>query len=136
MIDGRPTKSVVGPYATCIEGVWRSHPSLDAGVQYVRRRLPRSGDVAATVWQRGPQSEWGLVSFEAAPCRRPYGARSGRSPLPRLEVCVPPSLLGALERARGTQSRAAWIRAAIQSALGSEQPFHACKNCALKRGGM
>ncbi|OFW65948.1 MAG: hypothetical protein A2Y74_05290 [Actinobacteria bacterium RBG_13_63_9] len=88
-------------------------------------------------WRNDPQrvalDGWVAEGFE----RRPYGRRSGRSELPRLDVRVPTAMLAAIERARGiSQDRSSWVRAAIQQALDTEQPFRACKNWALKRGGI
>lgn len=136
-----PPAEVAGPYASCLEGVWRSHPTVDSATQYLQRRLPRSSDVVSLVWKRDDPkwsdgTKWSAVSVESVPSSRPYGARSGRSGLPRIEVHVPDVMVVAIDRARGRQSRAEWVRAAIRNALESNQPFNACKTCVLKKGGM
>ena len=135
----RPPRGIGGPYATHVGGVWRTHPTVSAASQYLRRHLDAAEQSSGIVWRwrNDPQRvalDGGVAEgFE----RRPYGRRSGRSELPRLDVRVPTAMLAAIERARGiSQDRSSWVRAAIQQALDTEQPFRACKNWALKRGGI
>lgn len=99
---------VSGPYATCTDGVWRSHPSLAAASQYVAR----AASIDSLVWYLD-DGEWSIVR----PMRRPYGARSGESSLPRIEVRVPEQLLAAVDSVRGAQTRSSFVRLALKNAV-------------------
>jgi hypothetical protein len=132
MTDYGPPVGVVGPYASCANGVWRSHPTRDAASLAIQRRVDTVDESLVHVWELRPDGRWAAVGL----LRRPYGPRSGRSELPRLDVHVSTGTLVAIDRARGTQSRAAWVRSAVQEALDSSHPFEVCKSCVAKRGGM
>lgn len=87
---------------------WRGHQTLDAAGQAARKALI----LPTGIWEL-VGNEW----VERAIPRRPYGARSGRTANPRIDLTLSDVMLREIDAVRGGVPRAQWIRQAIASVL-------------------
>lgn len=92
---------------------WHGHLTLDAAGQAALKSLLRPDHLWERVGHPGEIGEWQSRELP----RRPYGARSGRTANPRIDLTLSDVMLREIDAVRGRVPRARWIREAIAAVL-------------------